>query len=158
MFCMNCGQELPPDAFFCPNCGQKVETASEDAPAGMSAPQPQKKQSAPSAPPKLDCGIGLGIVAVVLAHMLGLIGLVFAVLASNTLQKGDYEGARRLARIGKAWSWTGIILSILGICLGVLVFLFGILLAMDGSAHSAAGDFVSNLMEQILPGLREALR
>ena len=157
MYCMNCGQELPPDAFFCPNCGQKVETTS-DAPTASSAPQTPAQPPATSAPPKLDCGIGLGIVAVVLAHMLGLIGLVFAVLASNTLQKGNYEEARRLAHIGKVWSWTGIILSTLGICLGVLVFLFGILLAMDGSAHSAAGYFVSNLMEQILPGLREALR
>ena len=157
MYCMNCGQELPPDAFFCPNCGRKVETTS-DAPTASSAPQTPAQPPATSAPPKLDCGIGLGIVAVVLAHMLGLIGLVFAVLASNTLQKGNYEEARRLAHIGKVWSWTGIILSTLGICLGVLVFLFGILLAMDGSAHSAAGDFVSNLMEQILPGLKEALR
>ena len=158
MFCMNCGQELPPDAFFCPNCGQKAGIASEDAPAASSAPQPPAQPPATSAPPKLDCGVGLGIVAVVLAHMLGLIGLVFAVLASNTLQKGDYEGARRLAHIGKVWSWTGIILGILGICLGLLVFLFGILLATDGSAHSAASDFASRLMEQIMPGLKEALR
>ena len=47
MFCMHCGQQLPPDANFCPNCGQKSD-ASSAAPAGTPA-------EPPAPPPKIDC-------------------------------------------------------------------------------------------------------
>lgn len=109
MFCMRCGQQLPPDAVFCPNCGQKAETAS-DALAGM-----------PAKPPKIDCGFTLAVIAVVVGNVIGIVALIYAVLASNMLQNGDYEGARRAARTGKVWSWTAIILSAAALCLGMLV-------------------------------------
>ena len=110
MFCMHCGQQLPPDAFFCPNCGKKAETGA-DASDGTPAKPPQK----------IDCGLGLAIVAVVMGNVVGIVALIYAVLASNMLQSGDYEGARRAARTGKIWSWTAIILSAIGLCLGMLV-------------------------------------
>lgn len=113
MYCMHCGQQLPPDAFFCPNCGQRAEL-SPDASAGMSA-------EPPAPPQKIDCGLGLAIVAVVMGNVVGIVALIYAVLASNMLQSGDYEGARRAARTGKIWSWTAIILSAIGLCLGMLV-------------------------------------
>lgn len=121
MFCMHCGQELPPDAFFCPNCGQRVKTAPEDTPAASSAPKPQKQPPAPSAPPKIDCGFTLAIIAVVVGNVIGIVALIYAVLASNMLRSGDYEGARQAARTGKIWSWTAIILSAAALCLGMLV-------------------------------------
>ena len=94
MFCMHCGQQLPPDAVFCPNCGQKAETAS-DTSAGTS-----------EKPPKIDCGFTLAVIAVVVGNVIGIVALIYAVLASNMLQSGDYEGARRAACTGKIWSWT----------------------------------------------------
>ena len=109
MYCKHCGQQLPPDAFFCPNCGQKAETAS-NVPAGT-----------PAKPPKIDCGFTLAIIAVVMGNVIGIVALIYAVLASNMLSGGDYEGARRAARTGKIWSWTAIILSAAGLCLGMLV-------------------------------------
>ena len=109
MFCMRCGQQLPPDAIFCPNCGQKSKTNS-DVPAEAS-----------DKPPKIDCGFTLAIIAVVMGNVIGIVALIYAVLASNMLQSGDYEGARRAARTGKVWSWTAIILSAAALCLGVLV-------------------------------------
>ena len=122
MFCIHCGHTLPPDAFFCPNCGQKVENASEKSPAGISAPQtPGQPSERGSAPPKIDCGFTLAIVAVVMGNVIGIVALIYAVLASNMLSGGDYEGARRAARTGKIWSWTAIILSAVGLCLGMLV-------------------------------------
>ena len=113
MFCKHCGQQLPPDAFFCPNCGQKVEPSS-DASAGMPA-------EPPAPPQKIDCGISLAIVAVVMGNVIGIVALIYAVLASSMLSGGDYEGARRAARTGKIWSWTAIILSAAGLFLGILV-------------------------------------
>ena len=109
MFCMHCGQQLPPDAVFCPNCGQKAETAS-DTSAGTS-----------EKPPKIDCGFTLAVIAVVVGNVIGIVALIYAVLASNMLQSGDYEGARRAARTGKIWSWTAIILFAAVLCLGMLV-------------------------------------
>ena len=115
MYCIHCGRELPPDACFCPRCGRRVET-SPDASAGMPAESP-----APAPKPKIDCGFTLAIVAVVMGNVIGIVALIYAVLASNMLSGGDYEGARRAARTGKIWSWTAIILSAVGLCLGMLV-------------------------------------
>ena len=123
MFCMRCGRQLPPEACFCPNCGQKVETPS-DAPSGTSAK-----------PPKIDCGFTLAVIAVVVGNVIGIVALIYAVLASNMLQSGDYEGARRAARTGKIWSWSAIIFSAAALCLGMLI--------------------LPRLVELIAPGLTE---
>ncbi len=128
MFCKQCGQQLPPDACFCPRCGQKAESASV-APRGTAPAKP----SAP--PPKIDCGFTLAIVAVVFGNVIGIVALIYAVLASNMVQSGDFEGARRAARTGKIWSWTAIILSAAALCLGMLI--------------------LPRLMELIAPGLTE---
>ena len=118
-YCIRCGRQLPPDAFFCPNCGQKVETppdaSATKAPSAVTPPEP------PAPPPKIDCGLTLAIVAVVMGNVIGSVALIYAVLASSMLSGGDYEGARRAARTGKIWSWTAIILSAAGLCLGILV-------------------------------------
>lgn len=151
MFCMQCGRELPPDAVFCPNCGRKAETTS-DAPGGTAPATP------PAPPQKIDCGLGLAIVAVLMGQLPGIVGLVYSVLAIDMLHKGDYEGARRAAHTGKVWSWSIIILSSFVICLGLLVFLFGMILMTDGSARSSAGDYASQLMEMLVPGLTELLK
>ena len=127
MFCMHCGQQLPPEAYFCPNCGQKVEP-SLDAPAGTPA-------DPPAPPQKIDCGFTLAVIAVVMGNVIGIVALIYAVLASNMLQSGDYEGARRAARTGKVWSWTAIILSAAALCLGMLI--------------------LPRLVELIAPGLTE---
>jgi hypothetical protein len=125
MFCIHCGKTLPPDAFFCPNCGKKVE-ASSDTPVETPAPSP---------PPKIDCGFTLAIIAVVMGNVIGIVGLIYSVLASDMLRSGNYEGARRAARTGKIWSWTAIILSAIGLVLGLLI--------------------LPRLVELIAPGLTE---
>ena len=113
MFCMHCGQQLPPDANFCPNCGKKSD-ASSAAPAGTPA-------EPPAPPPKIDCGFTLAVVAVVMGNVIGIVALIYAVLAPNMLQNGDYEGAKRAAHTGKVWSWTAIILFAAALCLGILI-------------------------------------
>ena len=111
MFCTRCGREHPSDAVFCPYCGRKLETAPVE-PGGTPAQAPA---------PKIDCGFGLAIAAVVLGNVIGIVALIYSVLASNMLAGGDYDGARRAARTGKIWSWTAIILSAAAICLGMLL-------------------------------------
>jgi hypothetical protein len=124
MFCIHCGKTLPPGAFFCPNCGRKVETASEEGtPAEAHAPQTTKQPTGETAPPppKIDCGFGLAILAVATGNVIGIVGLVYSVLARDMVRSGNYEGAQRAARTGKIWSWTAIILSAAMLCLGMLV-------------------------------------
>lgn len=125
MFCMHCGKGLPPGAVFCPNCGQKTEAASDAPSETTSVPSvpsaPEQPAGSPAPPPKVDCGFTLAIVAVAVGNVIGIVALIYAVLASNMLQSGDYEGARRAAHTGKVWSWTAIILSAAALCLGILV-------------------------------------
>ena len=70
-----------------------------------------------------------------MGNVIGIVALIYAVLASNMLQSGDPEGARRAARTGKIWSWTAIILSAAALCLGMLI--------------------LPRLVELIAPGLTE---
>ena len=127
IYCIHCGRQLPPEANFCLNCGQKVE-ASPEAP-------PQNTGEPPAPPQKIDCGLGLAIVAVVMGNVIGIVALIYAVLASSMVGSGDYEGARRAARTGKIWSWSAIILSAATLCLGMLI--------------------LPRLVELIAPGLTE---
>lgn len=103
MFCIHCGNLLPSGAFFCPVCGRKVETAP-DAPVGT----PVHSGASPAPTPKIDCGLPLAIIAVVLGNVIGIVALVYSVLASDRLKSGDFEGARRAARTSKIWSWSAI--------------------------------------------------
>ena len=89
-----------------------------DMPAGMSAP---RSPQPPGPPPKIDCGFTLAIIAVVMGNVVGIVGLIYSVLASDMLRSGNFEGARRAARTGKIWSWAAIILSAVGLCLGMLI-------------------------------------
>jgi hypothetical protein len=53
--------------------------------------------------------------------LIGIVALIYAVLAKDMVRNGNYEGARRAAHTGKIWSWTAIILSAVMLCLGMLV-------------------------------------
>lgn len=116
MYCMHCGQALPPDAFFCPHCGAKL-------PGGLQPAEVERAEARrePEEPPKIDCGLSLSIVAFCLGGVLGVIALIFAILATDKYRSGDYEGARKAAKTGKIWSWTAIILGAAGLIFGFLL-------------------------------------
>ena len=128
MFCIHCGQTLPPEALFCPRCGQKVESAP-DAPGES----PLRRAAEPPAPPpKIDCGLSLAIIAVVLGNVIGIVALVYSVLATDRLKSGDYEGARRAARTGKVWSWMAIVFFAVVLGLACLILPSLVDLVMQG--------------------------
>ena len=122
MFCIHCGHVLPADAFFCPNCGKRLEE-SPDASGGT----PDRQT-----PPKIDCGLSLAIIAVVMGNVIGIVALIYAVLASNMLSSGDYEGARRAARTGKIWSWSAIVFFAVVLGLACLILPSLVDLVMQG--------------------------
>ena len=77
--------------------------------------------------------------------------------ATALFDSGDYEGARRLAHIGKVWSWTAIILSAIGLFLGILILPGIIQLVFYDQQPEPSGGILSHFLELILPGLRELL-
>jgi len=113
MFCIHCGKALPAEASFCPVCGRKAETSPNTPDETPTAP--------PAPPPKINCGISLAILAVCVGNVIGIVGLIYAVLASDMLKNGNYEGARRAARTGKIWSWSAIIMA--AICFALVLLL-----------------------------------
>ena len=128
MFCIRCGKTLPPEALFCPHCGQKAVTA-QDAPGET---PPNRPAEPPAAPPKIDCGLSLAIIAVVLGNVIGIVALVYSVLATDRLKSGDYEGARRAARTGRIWSWSAIVFFAVVLGLACLILPSLVDLVMQG--------------------------
>ena len=116
MYCIHCGHTLPPDAFFCPNCGAKLAGGLQPCEVEQAEAKPK-----PEEPPKIDCGVSLAIVAFCLGGVLGIIALIYAILATDKYRSGDYEGARKAAKTGKIWSWTAIVLGAAGLFFGFLL-------------------------------------
>ena len=114
MYCIHCGQTLPPDAFFCPNCGAKLAGGLQPSEAAQAAAEPEE-------PPKIDCGLSLAIVGFCLGGVLGIIALIYAILAKDRYRSGDYEGARSAAKTGKLWSWAAIVCGAAGLVFGFLL-------------------------------------
>ena len=103
MYCFHCGHPLPADALFCPSCGAKLPVGTPPAGAPPSGTEQEP-------PPKIDCGLSLAIVGFCLGGVLGIIALIYAILAKDRYRSGDYEGARGAAKTGKLWSWAAILL------------------------------------------------
>ncbi|MBR6241375.1 MAG: CD225/dispanin family protein [Lentisphaeria bacterium] len=116
MYCMHCGQALPPEAFFCPHCGAKL-------PGGLQPSEAERAEAnrEPAEPPKIDCGLSLSIVAFCLGGVLGIVALIYAILATDKYRSGDYDGARKAAKTGRIWSWTAIVLGAAGLIFGFLL-------------------------------------
>lgn len=137
-FCSNCGAEIPEGTKFCPNCGAAVKiqpAAGQPDYQGSTGNQPQDnynrvnsyQPAANNASSSGEEGHGLaigslvcGIIGVVcwffgagsfLSIILGIVGLV---LAGNSKKNGNSEGVRT----------TGFILSLIALIVGVIVFLY----------------------------------
>jgi len=117
MYCMHCGQTLPPDAFFCPHCGAKLP--GDPQPGEVERTEARRPE--PEEPPKIDCGLSLSIVGFCLGGVIGVVALIYAILATDKYRSGDYDGARKAAKTGKIWSWAAIILGASGLILGFVL-------------------------------------
>ena len=107
MYCMNCGQQLPPDAVFCPNCGQKLETSSNKPPADTSE---QANGVDGGAPDRIESCMNYALVITGLALfqcgtylnlVLGIAAIVFASKVDQNLLSGNREKAEECAHTAK---------------------------------------------------------
>ena len=144
MFCMNCGQQLPPDAAFCPNCGQQTETPSSDAPAATSSAHETNPPSSASgdaaamnggAPGEIDSCMNYAIAITILAAfncgfpfnlVLGIAAIVYADRVNQNIRSGDLKAARECAKTAR----TLCMIAIAVIAVQLLLFFFIFTLSM----------------------------
>ena len=100
MFCMHCGQQLPPDASFCPGCGRKVETNSSGAPATDTHAPEQTDGTDGGTPEIIESHLNYALVITALAFfqcgtyinlVLGIVAIVFANKVEQNLKSGDVK-------------------------------------------------------------------
>ena len=133
MYCMNCGQQLPPDAAFCPNCGQKVESSPDAPEASVSAPTAPADGGVPE---KIDSCMNYALVITALALfqcgtyvnlVLGIVAILFANKVDQNLKSGDFEQARDNAKTAKTLCM--IATGVIAVLILVVFFVIGLVAA-----------------------------
>ena len=108
MFCMHCGQQLPPDASFCPNCGRKAEAPADTLPAANSPAQPDHANGEASAELKSAMNFSLIITVLALFNcgsilnlILGIIAILHANKGNRFFESGEIEQAKDCAKTAR---------------------------------------------------------
>lgn len=138
MFCKKCGTEIPNNVAFCTRCGAPVENQAQpqqqstqttynyQPPQGAYNYQPPQQQYYQQ-PPMMQQGNGK---APVVSLVLGIVGLILAIIPSIFYIGlvisivGIVFGVKERRTTGKA---SGLVLSIIGTCLGGVYLLLVIL-------------------------------
>lgn len=135
MYCMHCGQQLPPDAAFCPNCGQQAETPSAAPAAGT--PANEQTNVTGGAPDKIDSCMNYALVITALALfqcgtyvnlVLGIVAIVFANKVDQDLKSGNFEQARDNAKTAKTLCM--IATGVIAVQILVVFFVIGLVAAV----------------------------
>ena len=146
MFCMNCGQQLPPDAAFCPNCGQQADAPSSDAPAATASadetnppPTGQAADIAGGAPGEIDSCMNYAIAITILAAfncgfsfnlVLGIAAIVYADRVNQNIRSGDLKAARECAKTARTLCMIAIAVIAVQILIIFFIFTFSMLMMM----------------------------
>ncbi len=146
MFCMNCGQQLPPDAAFCPNCGQQAETPLSDTPAATASadetnppPSGQAADPAGAAPDEIDSCMNYAIAITILAAfncgfpfnlVLGIAAIVYADRVNQNIRSGDLKAARECAKTARTLCMIAIAVIAVQILIIFFIFSFSMLMMM----------------------------
>lgn len=119
--CIACGTELNDDARFCTACGREAEEVIE-----VAVDNTKKEES-------IGTVFTWGLLGLIFALNLPLLGLIFSVIAKNKanafiVEYGELEGR---ASVGAGLAKAGFIVGLIGtILFGILIFVYGVLLAM----------------------------
>ena len=135
MFCLNCGQQLPPDAAFCPNCGRKAETPLNTPDANVSA---QTCHIDGDTMDRIKSCMNHALVITILATfgcgapfnlVLGIAAIVYANNADGNLKSGDLEKAKQCAKTAKTLYMIAIAVIAIQIFFAFFIVLFYFLMA-----------------------------
>ena len=111
MFCMHCGQSLPPDAAFCPNCGRKCAGDGD-----LSGAPPASAAEEETGSRKVNSSMAFAVVMLILSLLCcnvftfipGLIAVLFAFQVPGSVRVGHYAVAARRALIARIFCWIAV--------------------------------------------------
>ncbi len=111
MFCMHCGQSLPPDAAFCPNCGRKCAGDGD-----LSGASPASAAEEGTGARKVNSSMGFAVAMLILSLLCcnvftfipGLIAVLFAFQVPGSVRVGHYAVAARRALIARIFCWIAV--------------------------------------------------
>ena len=116
MFCMHCGQSLPPDAAFCPNCGRKCADCGASTRDAAVSTRPQPAADEETGARKVDSSMGFAVAMLILSLLCcnvftfipGLIAVLFAFQVPGSVRVGHYGIAARRALIARIFCWVAV--------------------------------------------------
>ncbi len=120
-FCVNCGKELTEGQLFCPQCGTR---AADSAPKSEPVVNP-----VPPAEEKAGINAGMlvwSIINIFLSTVLGIIALVFTILASNE----PIERAQKTLKTAKILNIVATVLGVIGVILSIILVIFVIIIGV----------------------------
>ena len=111
MFCMHCGQQLPPDAAYCPNCGGKC-AGNGDSSGASPVPAAEKEPGSR----KVNSSMAFAVVILILSLLCcnvftfipGLIAVLFAFQVPGSVRVGHFAVAARRALIARIFCWIAV--------------------------------------------------
>ena len=111
MFCMHCGQSLPPDAAFCPNCGRKC-AGDGDLSGATSASAAEEGTGARKVNSSMGFAVAMLILSLLCCNVFtfipGLIAVLFAFQVPGSVRVGHYAVAARRALIARIFCWIAV--------------------------------------------------
>ena len=111
MFCMHCGQSLPPDAAFCPNCGRKC-AGDGDLSGAPSASAAEEGTGARKVNSSMGFAVAMLILSLLCCNVFtfipGLIAVLFAFQVPGSVRVGHYAVAARRALIARIFCWIAV--------------------------------------------------
>lgn len=156
MNCKNCYQEIPDGSKFCPHCGAKqnevqpnaeqenavkndpvqatgAAKTTENATGYQDAAGYQNVTGYQNNGQKPEINyvpyLVLSIISTVCCCLpFGIVGIVFSVKINSALNAGNYEEAAQNAKMAKIWT---IVSFVVGLVVGILYFMFGIIVGID---------------------------
>ncbi len=135
MFCLNCGQKLPPDAAFCPNCGRKAEAPLNTPETNVSV---QTYHIDSDTSDRIKSCINHALIITILATfgcgapfnlVLGIAAIVYAYNADGNLKSGDIEKAKQCAKTSKTLYMIAIAVIVFQVFFTFFIVLLYILIA-----------------------------
>ena len=133
MFCKQCGAQVPDGASFCTQCGCPQSEQVQPFPQAMNAQNQPFSQAQMNTTQyvQIETYLVHNILATLFCcPLLGIVGLIFSILAKNALSNGNIQAAKSNAGTAKVLFW---------ISLGIGLLCIPLLLAMLGAGAAAAG-------------------